>query len=555
MRSTLKSVSLFTFGVTVTVSLAATAFAQTPPAVPTSPPAASQPQTPPMAKPKADKPEKRRPAATRQARVKMVQDQEPVSRQIVTVVHRLNGLTVLRTVLRKSDEPGTVTINPEAIKNDAHASIIAGLALEDGRTVLARLPQVAAEMEVYRSTVVVPQSPKPDDEDNDNAHASARRAPPVPRIQPDLTVMTQDGRTFRARYVGIDGQTGLSVLQVTAQLTDVSDTMARKMSDGQSVNVFAPEQVSSDIPSQILVRIGKTDAKIAKAKIRAETERATLRSAKLSPKVLGGVACDQSGQTLGIINEIDGTNAKLVTADAVRAAAQRVLARQSSVPRPLLGIRGEEVDWAAKNSMLSFGWNEKELQNLFEKQVGIVLTSVLPGTPAAFANLHPGDIIVRVDDKEVKGADEFSRMLRQAGTGEDVKFTVQRPNMKTPLTFEVKLGGAFQPNFEWKFEMPQMPKIRINGGLKNLGIEAVALSNKSATQWGGQGALVVSVEPDSAAGRAGLKEGDVIESIDGRAVGHGAWTYGFPFNKKEKHTFTVVRAKEKKQIVVEPLED
>jgi S1-C subfamily serine protease len=410
-------------------------------------------------------------------------------------------------------------------------------------------------MEVYRSTVAVPRTPKPDDEDNDNAHASARRAPPPPRIQPDLTVMTQDGKTFRARYVGIDGQTGLSVLQVTTQLSEVSDTKAAKISEGQTVNVFAPEQVLSDIPSQILVRIGKTDAKIAKAKIKAETERATLRAAKLSPNVLGGVACDQAGQTLGIVDEIDGINARLLTADAVRAAAQRVLARQSSVPRPLLGIRGEEVDWAAKNSMLSFGWNEKELESLFEKQIGIVLTYVLPGTPAAFANLHPGDIIVRVDDKDVKGAEEFSEMLRKAGTGEDVKFTVSRPNIKTPLTFEVKLGGAFQPNFEWKFEFPEMPKIKMNGGLKNLGIEAVALSMKSAEKWGGRGVLVVSVEPDSAAGRAGLKEGDVIESIDGRSVGLGAWTYGFPFNRKEKHTFAVVRAKEKKQIVVEPVDD
>jgi serine protease Do len=553
MRSALKSSWLFIFATAVIMSLALVAAGQTPEGVPPMPPTPGQPQTPaPTAKPK---PEKRRPTtAVRQARVKMVTDQQPVAPQIVTVVHRLNGLTLLRTILRKSDDPDTVTINPETIKNDAHASIIAGLALADGRTVLARLPQVAAEMEVYRSTVVVPQTPKPNDDDNDNAHASVRRTPPAPRIQPDLTVMTQDGKTFRARYVGIDGQTGLSVLQVTTQLTDISDMKAPKISDGQNVSVFAPEQVSSDVPYQILVRIGKTDAKIARAKIKAETDRAILRAAKLSPSALGGVACDQSGQTLGIINEIDGINAKLVTADAVRAAAERVLTRQSSVPRPLLGIRGEEVDWAAKNSMMSFGWNEKELEKLFEKQIGIVLTYVLPGTPAAFANLHPGDIIVRVDGKDVNGAEEFSEMLRKAGTGEDVKFTVERPNVKTPLTFDVKLGGAFQPNFEWKFEMPAMPKIRM-GGLKNFGIEAVALSNKSATQWGGQGVLVVSVEPDGAAGRAGVKEGDVIESIDGRVVGRGAWIYMYPFNKKEKHTFSVVRAKEKKQIVVEPVDD
>jgi S1-C subfamily serine protease len=556
MRSVLKSALLFVFATAVIVSLAFAAAAQTPEGVPPPPSSPAEPQVPaPMAKPKTDK--VRRPTtATRQARIKMVTDQQPVAPQIVTVVHRLNGLTLLRTILRKSDEPGgTVTINPEAVKNDAHASIIAGLALEDGRTVLARLPQVAAEMEVYRSTVVVPQTPKPDEENNDKAHASVRRAPPAPRIQPDLTVMTQDGRTFRARYVGIDGQTGLSVLQVTTALTDLSGTMAQKMSDGQNISVFAPEQVTSDIPSQILVRIGKTDARIAKAKLKAETERATLRAAKLSPNVLGGVACDQSGQTVGIVDEIQGTNAKLVTADAARAAAERVLARQSSVPRPLLGIRGEEVDWAAKNSMLSFGWNEKELESLFEKQIGIVLTYVLPGTPAASANLHPGDIIVRVDGKDVKGAEQFSEMLRNAGTGEDVKFTVERPNTKTPLTFEVKLGGAFQPNFEWNFDWPQIPKFKMNGGLKNLGVEAVALSTKSAEKWGGQGVLVVAVEPDSAAGRAGLKEKDVIEAIDGRPVGRGAWTYTYPFNKKEKHTFSVVRAKEKKQIVVDPVDD
>jgi S1-C subfamily serine protease len=560
MRSTLKLFWLFVFGVAVNASLAIPVSAQTPPAVPTSP-APVEPQTPPsVVKPKPDKVEKRRPSATtRQARIKMVQDQERVSPQIVTIIHRLNGLTLLRNELRKSGEPGTVaTINPD-VTRDVHASIIAGLALEDGRTILARLPQVSAEMEVFRSTVIVPKAEKSDDkksDDNSTTASAHRSAPRPPRIQPDLTVMTQDGRTFRARYIGIDGQTGLSVLQVTQALTDVSENTPRKVSDGESVRVFAPERVSSDIPSQILVRIGRTDAKIAKAKAKAEPERVILRSTKLSPSVLGGVACNQAGQTVGIVNEIEGTNGKLVTADAVRAAASRVLERQSSVPRPLLGIRGEEIDASARNWLLSVGWNDKQLEELFEKQIGIVLRSVLPGTPAAFANLHPGDIIVRVDDKDVKGADEFSKMLRQAGTGEDVKFTVERPNMKSPFTLEVKLGGAFQPEFEWKFDWPaEMPKIRINGGLKDLGVEAVPLSTKSATQWGIQGVLVVSVEPDSAAGRAGLKEGDVIESIDGRTVGRGVWIYMYPFNKKEKHTFSVVRAKEKKQIVVEPVGD
>jgi len=549
MRSRFKSILLFSFVLAITSLYAATAFGQTPESVPAMPP---QPQTPaPVVKPKTDKGRRPTTPQPRQARVMMVKDQELVSPQVVTVVHRMNGLTLLRRAVRESGEPGTVTINPDATTTEVHATIIAGLALEDGRTVLVRLPQLAGEMEMNRMTVVVPNAPEPPDQDN---HASVRRMPRAPRIQPDLTVLTQDGNSFRARYVGIDGQTGLSVLQLTQQLTDLSDSLARKISEGENVRVFAPEQVAADTPYEIRVKIGKTDAKIAKAKTKADADRVMLRSAKISQSALGGVACDQSGQTIGIVDEVEGTNAKLVSADAMRAAARRVLERQASVPRPLLGIRGEEVDWNAKNSMLSFGWNEKELQQLFEKQIGIVLTSVMPGTPAAFANLHPGDIIVRVNGKDVKGAEGFSQMLTDVGMGEDVKFTVERPNVKAPLTFELKLGGAFQPSFEWKFDLPEMPKLKM-GGLKNLGVEAYTLSSKSVSQWGVSGILVVSVESESAAAKAGLKEGDVIESIDGRPVGRGTWTYMYPFNKKEKHTFSVVRAKEKKQIVTEPVDD
>jgi serine protease Do len=482
----------------------------------------------------------------------MVKDQEPVAPQVVTIVHRLNGVKLLRYLLRERNEPGSVaTIAPEDVNADAHASIIAGVALEDGKTIVARLPQVAAEMEVQRSSLLAP--PDEPDESRDAAH---RRLPRAPRMQPDLTVMTQDGKTFRARYIGVDGLTGLSVLQLTQAATtaEISGAVHKKVSDGQNVQLFAPERVSTETPYRILVRIGMTEAKIAQAKIKtkADLERLLLRGTHLSPNVIGGVACDQAGNTLGIVDAIEGNNARLLTADAVRAATKRVLERQSSVPRPLLGIRGEEIDESAKKSLMAFGWSEQELEDLIENEVGILLTSVLPGTPAAMAKLKVGDVIVRVNGNNVKGAEEFSEMLTKVGSGEDVKFTVERPKLKQSLSIEVKLGGAFQPVFEWQFEMPRVP--RLTGGLKTLGIEAVTLSGKYISEWGGSGVLVVGVEPESAAARAGLKERDVIEMINGRVVGRGTWPFTYRFNSKEKHVLSVVRHKEKKQLVIEPVE-
>jgi S1-C subfamily serine protease len=481
----------------------------------------------------------------------MVKDQQPVAPQVVTIVHRLSGVKLLRYLLRERNEPGSVaTIAPETLNADVHASIIAGVALEDGKTIAARLPQVAAEMEIQRSSLFVWPSP------NEPGDATARRrTPPAPNMQPDLTVITQDGKTFRARYIGVDGLTGLSVLQLTQPATtaDISGSH-KKISDGQNVQLFAPERVSTEVPYTILVRIGMTEAKIAQAKIKvkADLERVMLRGTHLSPNVIGGVACDQSGNTLGIVDGIEGDKARLLTADAIEAATKRVLERQSSVPRPLLGIRGEEIDLTAKKSLMAFGWSEQELEDLIENEVGILLTSVLPGTPAAMAKLKAGDVILRVNGHDVKGAEKFSEMLTKAGSGEDVKFTVERPQLKQSLSINVKLGGAFQPFFEWQFEGPKV--WTSTGGLKTLGIEAVTLSGKYAAQWGGSGVLVVGVEPESAAARAGLKEGDVIETINGRVIGRGTWMYTHQFNKKEKQILSVLRQKEKKQLVIEPVE-
>ncbi|MFY9618898.1 MAG: PDZ domain-containing protein [Pyrinomonadaceae bacterium] len=551
MRSSLKSFGLFVLTCVATSLLCVSATAQparTPaPVAPIKPAQTAEPTQPQS--PKAQK-SVRKPTP-RPSRVTMVKDQEPVAPQVVTIIHRLSGVKLLRYLLR--NEPGSIaTITPADVNADAHASIIAGVALEDGKTIVARLPQVAAEMEIQRSSLLAP--PDEPDESRDAAH---RRLPRAPRMQPDLTVMTQDGRTFRARYIGVDGLTGLSVLQLTQAATtaESSGGAHKKVSDGQNVQLFAPERVSTETPYTILVRIGKTEAKIAQAKVKAmaDLERLQLRGTHLSPNVIGGVACDQAGKTLGIVDAIEGNNARILTADAVHAATKRVLERQSSVPRPLLGIRGEEVGESSKKSLMAFGWSEQELEDLIENEVGILLTWVLPGTPAAFAKLKVGDVILRVNGNDVKGAEEFSEMLTKVGSGEEVKFTVERPKLKQSFSIEVKLGGAFQPVFDWQFEMPKVP--RWTGGLKTLGIEAVTLSGKYYAQWGGSGALVVGVEPESAAARAGLKEGDVIETINGRVVGRGTWMFTHQFNKKEKQVLSVLRHKEKKQLVIEPVDN
>jgi serine protease Do len=179
---------------------------------------------------------------------------------------------------------------------------------------------------------------------------------------------------------------------------------------------------------------------------------------------------------------------------------------------------------------------------------GILLTKIVPKTPAALAQLRPGDVILRVNQDEVKNAEAFSSLLGKAGSGEQVVFTLKRPDVSAPLEIPVKLGSSFAPAFAWTFGFPDAAAPFL--GLQQFGMHMMALTANGASGFGAQnGFIVVAVEPSSAAARGGIREGDVIESIDGQTLSPRTWTNGFKSQKK--HTISIVRDREKKQLVLE----
>ena len=69
-------------------------------------------------------------------------------------------------------------------------------------------------------------------------------------MQPDLDGDNAGRQDLRARYIGVDGSTGLSVLQLTQPATtvDISGAVHKKINDGQNVQLFAPERVATETP-------------------------------------------------------------------------------------------------------------------------------------------------------------------------------------------------------------------------------------------------------------------------------------------------------------------
>ena len=491
--------------------------------------------------------------------------------QVVTIVHRLNGLKMFRLLLRAEEQVQAIAGLNDAFKftDDVHTNVIAGLAMDDGQTIVAWLPEAEVELgpmmpfpppRVPFAPMATPTLPRP------NA-ATPRAAPSImagrsstndnPLETPDLTVIGPDGKQMVARFVGLDGVTGLSILKL-ADKNLISTTVAKGddgINVGQDVRLFGPEPVAQTgvaASSNLFVRIGETQGTIftVTRTPAGGITRFKIRSPRLTLANIGGVAINEAGDTVGIVNAVDGTEASILPAALIRLAAKRVLAQQSSVPKPWLGVRGEPVAGLKIDQIVNHGWQAQRATTLSLDHCGILLTWIVPGSPAALATLRAGDVILKVNDEEIETADDFSWMLGQAGPSSSVRFTVARPDTTIPEAINVKLSESLDPTLDVSL-LRRSFKSGQGWSLIDQGIETIALRPAVASQFGSaSGLLIIYVQPSTPAFKAGLRPGDVIETIDGKQVSSLGRSMGLSTVPGVAHTMAIVRKSRKLVITV-----
>src|SRR5262245_17547436 len=83
----------------------------------------------------------------------------PKAPQVVTIIHRLNGLKMFRLLLR-SEQVQSIDALDSALNlmDDVHTDDIAGLAMDDGETIAAWLPE--ADVEFGPPVVAFPAAPR-----------------------------------------------------------------------------------------------------------------------------------------------------------------------------------------------------------------------------------------------------------------------------------------------------------------------------------------------------------------------------------------------------------
>ncbi|MDB6147448.1 MAG: hypothetical protein JWO45_1112, partial [Spartobacteria bacterium] len=331
----------------------------------------------------------------------------------------------------------------------------------------------------------------------------------------EIEVQLSDGRTKKARLIGADAQVDLAVLKI-----DEPGVKALKFADSDTVqagdfvlaigNPFGFEETVTD---GIISSKGRPN--------RADAFGDLLQTnAAINPGNSGGPLINLRGEVVGIntaiISRSGGSQGIgfAIPSNTVRTALESLL-KQGRIIRGYLGIQSRPL---GPNEPVN-GDND-----------GVLVDDVVPGSPAAEAQLQKGDVIRKFDGREVKNLAQLRSLVSQIELEKKVDLEVVRQGKPMKVTAQIKeqpvdylTRNAPQPRQPREPDQPPQagPPNNQTEGQGALGSVHVAdLSPEIARQLdlpnGVRGVVVTNVEPG--AGLADLQKGDVIEEVNQQPV-------------------------------------
>jgi serine protease Do len=330
----------------------------------------------------------------------------------------------------------------------------------------------------------------------------------------EIEVQLSDGRTTKARLVGADDQLDLAVLQI-----NVPGVQPLKLADSDTVQ---PGDSVLAIGNPFGLQETVTDGIISwKGQPNSTDFRGDLlqTNAAINPGNSGGPLINVRGEVVGINEQIASTSGGsqgigfAIPSNTVRTALESVL-KHGRIIRGYLGI----LSRALQTGQQSEADNE-----------GVVVEQIVPGSPAAQAQLQPGDIIRKFNGRDVKNMVALKNMVGQTELGKNVDLEVLRNGKPLKVTTQIKeqpidsQSSSVTPRRNQPQPQPQRPgkpsdQEEARGPLASIHVDE--LTPETARQLdlpaNVQGVLVTGVDSDN--GVAELRKGDVIEEINQQPV-------------------------------------
>jgi serine protease Do len=310
-----------------------------------------------------------------------------------------------------------------------------------------------------------------------------------------VTVKLTDGREFKAKVLGVDKPTDIAVLKI-----DAKDLPTVDLGDSSSVEV-----------GQWVLAIGEpfgfensASAGIVSAKARSLPNEGYVpflqTDVPVNPGNSGGPLFDASGRVIGVNSQIytnSGGYQGLSFAIPIDVAmkVEGELAAHGKVTRGRLGVTIQDV---SQDLADSFG---------LKKPTGALVASVEKGSPAEKAGIEPGDVILKLDGKEVAHSSDLPPLVSDLAPGSKAHLDLWRKGSDRAV--EVVVGEN---------DAGEVASANQGGSEHGrLGLAVRPLTPEEKNQAGVRGGLLVE-QVSGPAARAGIQPGDVVLSMNGTAV-------------------------------------
>ena len=324
-----------------------------------------------------------------------------------------------------------------------------------------------------------------------------------------IKVSLNDGRELTAKVVGSDPQTDLAVIKVDAKdLPAITFADSEKVEVGDRVlAVGNPFGIGQTVTSGMVSGLGR-------ATMGLDYEDFIQTDAAINPGNSGGALVDGEGRLIGINTAIlsrSGGSQGIgfaIPANLAHSVMEQ-LAATGKVVRGYVGVILQDIT------------PELAAQFKLAKPEGALVTDVKPDSPAEKAGLQEGDIVTKFDGKGVKDLRHLRFTVAMMAPGQKASMDVLR-NGKTQ-SIDLNIGSQPKDRGVARGERGrQSPEAQDddNGTLNGVGVADLDAQARREFDVPAavRGALVTSVDPDSAAATAGLQPGDVIQEINRQRV-------------------------------------
>jgi serine protease Do len=337
-------------------------------------------------------------------------------------------------------------------------------------------------------------------------------------VENGIEITTNDKKKYKAKLIGSDPLTDLAVIKIDAE--DGEKFHAAHIGDMEKVRIGEmviavgnPLGLHSTVTSGIVSAIGRGQFGMRRSNYSVENYIQT--DAAINPGNSGGGLFDLNGSLIGINTAIATETGNYIgygfaiPIDLAMAVIDDLI-DDGKINRGYIGVTIENVDelFAKK-----FGLDEVK---------GVIVMDILPGKAADKAGIKSGDVILKVDDKEVNTTSELQSSVVFYRAGDEITLTIWRDGkeIKKKVVLQKRDDDvsditAGESNEEEESEISDDEPVTF----EDLGFKVDPITPQIKEEYEVENGVVISnVERFSIASDRGMFRGGVITKVDDEKI-------------------------------------